>query len=48
MLRRLKAGVQLEDGPAHFDEIVRAPGSSMNHWFHVLLKEGRNREVRRL
>jgi len=48
MLRRLHEGIELEDGPGHFDSIVDAGGEGANHWYHVTLKEGRHREVRRL
>ncbi len=48
MLLRLRKGVRLEDGPAHFEEIVDGGGEGTNHWYHVLVKEGRNRMVRRL
>jgi 23S rRNA pseudouridine2605 synthase len=45
---RLAKGVQLEDGPAKFDEIERIGSSDSHAWFKVVLTEGRNREVRRL
>lgn len=47
-LSRLVNGVDLEDGPARFEEIVPAGGSDRHQWFHVAIVEGRNREVRRL
>lgn len=45
---RLHRGVALEDGPAKFDEIERIGGTDSHDWFRVVVKEGRNREVRRL
>ncbi len=48
MLDNLQKGVMLEDGKAHFDNITYVGGESRNAWYHVSLKEGRKREVRRL
>jgi len=48
MLDQLGSGVRLDDGMAKFDQIIDSGGTGTNHWYHVVLKEGRNREVRRL
>lgn len=47
-LNKLARGVELEDGMARFEQIVDAGGHGANHWYHVIVKEGRNRLVRRL
>jgi 23S rRNA pseudouridine2605 synthase len=47
-IETLKSGVELEDGPASFNEIRDTGGEGANHWYQVKLSEGRNREVRRL
>lgn len=49
MIENLKKGVMLEDGMAQFSDIQAAPeGDGLNRWYHCVVMEGRNREVRRL
>ena len=47
-IQALLRGVALEDGTAKFKKITFRGGEGTNSWYHVILSEGRNREVRRL
>ena len=47
-MERLRRGIRLEDGPAQFLSIEPLCGGGANRWYQVVLKEGRNREVRRM
>lgn len=48
MLQQLKKGIMLEDGMARFESISDGGGEGSNHWYHVIVRQGRNRVVRRL
>ncbi len=47
-VEKLLIGVTLDDGDAHFEKISYVGGEGRNAWYHVTIKEGRKREVRRL
>lgn len=48
MIERLKKGITLKEGKMRFASVIRKPTTGANQWFHVVLKEGKYREVRRL
>lgn len=47
-IQALLKGVMLDDGVAKFKKVQFRGGEGTNSWYHVILSEGRNREVRRL
>ena len=47
-LERVTRGVRLDDGRACFEYVRSGQGRGANRWYEVALREGRNREVRRL
>lgn len=47
-VRQLTKGVMLEEGLARFKSVKYQGGEGTNSWYHVVLTEGKNREVRRL
>ena len=46
--QQLLDGVTLEDGPAHCNSLEDEGGEGSNHWYRVIMTEGRNRVVRRM
>ncbi|MGH8149297.1 MAG: pseudouridine synthase [Steroidobacteraceae bacterium] len=47
-IRALARGVELDDRPARFDRIAQERAAGSHTWYRVVLREGRNREVRRM
>jgi len=47
-IKQLISGIELEDGFAKFHKVTLGGGDGANRWYHVVVREGRKREVRRL
>ena len=47
MHQMMKEGIELEDGLVRFEQLSDEGGEGFNHWYRLVLKEGRNRVVRR-
>src|SRR5512135_2673910 len=47
MKQMVRKGIELDDGPVKFEKITDEGGEGFNHWYRIVVKEGRNRVVRR-
>ena len=45
---KLLTAVEIEGESCKFDSLEDRGGEGANHWYHVILREGKNREVRRM
>ena len=48
MVQRMHEGVVIDGEACRFTDIQHYGGEGINQWYHVVLMEGKNREVRRL
>ena len=48
MIEQMHSGVIIDGNLCRFTDIQFYAGEGINQWFHVVLIEGRNREVRKL
>lgn len=48
MIKTLLKGVVIDDHPCRFTDVQFFAGEGKNRWYHVVIMEGRNREVRKL
>ncbi len=47
-VERLMSGIEVDGEIQRFSDVRYYDGKGSNHWYHVVLMEGRNREVRKL
>ncbi len=47
MQQMVRKGIELDDGPVKFEKLSDEGGEGFNHWYRIVVKEGRNRVVRR-
>ncbi|HEY5994735.1 MAG TPA: pseudouridine synthase [Gallionellaceae bacterium] len=47
MKQMVGKGIELDDGPVKFEKLTDEGGEGFNHWYRIVVKEGRNRVVRR-
>ncbi len=47
MKQMVRKGIELDDGPVKFEKLSDEGGEGFNHWYRIVVKEGRNRIVRR-
>ncbi len=46
-IEQLLKGIEVEGSIVKFDDIIDNGGEGRNHWYHIVLREGKNREIRK-